>query len=454
MASVSEPRATTPPPVDAGTIAASRQQPPLPQQIFQNEAAARYEAAVGADIGFVERLVWFWSNHFCISADKDIAMVGAYEREAIRAHVLGRFADMLIAVESHPAMLYYLDNVRSMGANSVAGINARQGAQRKSRPRDSRAAHARCPQRLFANRRDELRQCAHRLDVDRRGRPRAWRRVPRSTSACTSRANRQCSASSTPKRRRSGPRRARRPGTSYGDGATRRTKARPPLCRRRTAAAAGRQAGEGLHGQRRQPQGRRQGVGDRRRSLDAGAHQTQAAVRMDRQHVAVDERVVEHGAALEHRPRASAYRRRSANCCGGRRRRTAGPIPKQPGSTVSRTGSTLPTSLPDTCPPPTPRRCSRAGSARSPRTIPVRPSRVPRAVLRLWRCLSWRRNFCGDDHALCSRADPPGDAARIRDAVRLGPSAKTRVRRRPRPALPDHHSARRAGRTCDRRAGR
>ena len=100
---------------------------PLPQQIFQNEATARYEAAVGGDIGFVERLVWFWSNHFCISADKDIAMVGAYEREAIRVHVLGRFGDMLIAVESHPAMLYYLDNVRSMGANSIAGINGDKG---------------------------------------------------------------------------------------------------------------------------------------------------------------------------------------------------------------------------------------------------------------------------------------------------------------------------------------
>jgi uncharacterized protein (DUF1800 family) len=102
-------------------------EPPLPQQIFQNEAAARYEAAAGADIGFVERLVWFWSNHFCISADKDIAMVGAYEREAIRAHVLGRFADMLIAVESHPAMLYYLDNVGSMGADSIAGISGDKG---------------------------------------------------------------------------------------------------------------------------------------------------------------------------------------------------------------------------------------------------------------------------------------------------------------------------------------
>jgi uncharacterized protein (DUF1800 family) len=101
--------------------------PPLPQQIFQNEAAARYAAAVNTDIGFVERLVWFWSNHFCISADKDIPTAGAYEREAIRTHVLGRFADMLIAVETHPAMLYYLDNTRSMGADSIAGINADKG---------------------------------------------------------------------------------------------------------------------------------------------------------------------------------------------------------------------------------------------------------------------------------------------------------------------------------------
>ncbi len=89
--------------------------PPLRQQLILNEAKARFDAATGADIGFVERLVWFWSNHFCISADKIPAMAGPYEREAIRPHVLGHFADMLLAVESHPAMLFYLDNVQSMG---------------------------------------------------------------------------------------------------------------------------------------------------------------------------------------------------------------------------------------------------------------------------------------------------------------------------------------------------
>src|SRR5712691_9232354 len=63
--------------------------PETPQvQNFFREAKARYDAAINADIGFVERLVWFWSNHFCVNADGTV-MAGAYEREAVRPHVLG-----------------------------------------------------------------------------------------------------------------------------------------------------------------------------------------------------------------------------------------------------------------------------------------------------------------------------------------------------------------------------
>jgi uncharacterized protein (DUF1800 family) len=101
--------------------------PPLPQRIFLQEAKARIDAAYAAEIGYVERLVWFWSNHFCVSADKVPAMAGAYEREAIRNHALGPFREMLQAVESHPAMLFYLDNSQSIGPNSVAGINRDKG---------------------------------------------------------------------------------------------------------------------------------------------------------------------------------------------------------------------------------------------------------------------------------------------------------------------------------------
>src|SRR5215467_4036513 len=103
--------------------------PGLPQQIYLAEAKARIQAALGAEIGFLERLVWFWSNHFCVSADKGNVrqICGAYEREVIRAHVLGRFGDMLLAAESHPAMLIYLDNARSIGPDSIAGLRQKRG---------------------------------------------------------------------------------------------------------------------------------------------------------------------------------------------------------------------------------------------------------------------------------------------------------------------------------------
>jgi len=112
---------------DKALMAAAEAVPDPGRQIYLNEAKLRTEAALAANIGFTERLVWFWSNHFCISADKIRSMSGAYEREAIRPHVLGRFADMLLAVEGHPAMLFFLDNLASMGANSVAGINRNRG---------------------------------------------------------------------------------------------------------------------------------------------------------------------------------------------------------------------------------------------------------------------------------------------------------------------------------------
>src|SRR4029077_5038514 len=100
------------------------------QKTFRAEALARIQRAALAECGFVERLVVFWSNHFCISAGKGgLARMwaGSFEREAIRPHVLGRFADMLKAVEQHPAMLFFLDNQQSLGPDSRAGINRNRG---------------------------------------------------------------------------------------------------------------------------------------------------------------------------------------------------------------------------------------------------------------------------------------------------------------------------------------
>jgi uncharacterized protein (DUF1800 family) len=108
--------------------------PPQPlnvvQKTFRAEALARLQRGAMADGGFAERLVVFWSNHFCISANKGgLARMwaGSFEREAIRPHVFGRFADMLKAVEQHPAMLFFLDNQQSLGPDSRAGQNRHRG---------------------------------------------------------------------------------------------------------------------------------------------------------------------------------------------------------------------------------------------------------------------------------------------------------------------------------------
>jgi uncharacterized protein (DUF1800 family) len=104
--------------------------PNLEQQLYRAEVLARIQKQAGAEAGYVERLVAFWSNHFAVSVAKGQLVrvaAGPFEREAIRPHVLGRFAGMLRAVEQHPAMLFYLDNQRSIGPNSRAGRNRNKG---------------------------------------------------------------------------------------------------------------------------------------------------------------------------------------------------------------------------------------------------------------------------------------------------------------------------------------
>jgi len=68
-----------------------------------------------------EQLAWFWTNHFSIFRGKANlrAMVGDYDENAIRPHVLGHFRDLLAATVFHPAMLRYLDNEQ----NAAGRIN-------------------------------------------------------------------------------------------------------------------------------------------------------------------------------------------------------------------------------------------------------------------------------------------------------------------------------------------
>ncbi|HEY0303063.1 MAG TPA: DUF1800 domain-containing protein [Rhizomicrobium sp.] len=94
---------------------------------------ARFDTAVATERPFFERLVHFWVNHFVVSGAKPgaIAMPPSFERDVVRPNVTGRFLDMLTASSKHPAMLYYLDNFRSIGPNSEVGKDPSLRAPRR-----------------------------------------------------------------------------------------------------------------------------------------------------------------------------------------------------------------------------------------------------------------------------------------------------------------------------------
>lgn len=101
--------------------------------VYVAEARARLSEGVATNRPYIERLTYFWTNHFAVSVDKNLVLglAGSLEREAIRPNVLGRFSDMLLAVERHPAMLLYLDNQMSVGPSSQAAraFARRQGGR-------------------------------------------------------------------------------------------------------------------------------------------------------------------------------------------------------------------------------------------------------------------------------------------------------------------------------------
>jgi uncharacterized protein (DUF1800 family) len=100
---------------------------------YAAQAAEHHERAITSDEPFRERLVHFWANHFAVSADKVVVgpIAGLYEQEAIRPHVTGNFRDLLLAAETHPAMILYLDNQASMGQSSRAANFVRRARGRE-----------------------------------------------------------------------------------------------------------------------------------------------------------------------------------------------------------------------------------------------------------------------------------------------------------------------------------
>src|SRR3984893_14493662 len=126
---------------------------------YRAQVWPRAQSAALTTRPFAERLVHFWANHFAISADKGaiFGLAGTLENEAIRPHVNGRFVDLLMAAERHPAMIAFLDNQYSVGAESAAV----QAAAR-------RIAFAASPQRRFGINENLAREILelHTLGVD------------------------------------------------------------------------------------------------------------------------------------------------------------------------------------------------------------------------------------------------------------------------------------------------
>ena len=106
----------------AFTMFQNRKEQPI-RPLVRDVVEAKVVRAVYSNRQLEDVLTDFWFNHFNVYLDKgqDRAYIGPYERDAIRPHVLGKFRDLLEATASHPAMLFYLDNWRSVGPDAPAG---------------------------------------------------------------------------------------------------------------------------------------------------------------------------------------------------------------------------------------------------------------------------------------------------------------------------------------------
>jgi uncharacterized protein (DUF1800 family) len=87
------------------------------RQVVGQLQSARVARAVASNRQLEEVMTDFWLNHFNVFAQKgppEPYYLAEYESKVIRPNALGKFRDLLEAVAKSPAMLFYLDNARSM----------------------------------------------------------------------------------------------------------------------------------------------------------------------------------------------------------------------------------------------------------------------------------------------------------------------------------------------------
>jgi uncharacterized protein (DUF1800 family) len=114
----------------ADSVAMRRQQQQrfnLTRQVVTQLQSSRVARAVASERQLQEVMTDFWENHFSIYAQKggpEPYYLTDFDQKVIRPRALGKFRDLLEAVAQSPAMLFYLDNARSMADSTRPTLNA------------------------------------------------------------------------------------------------------------------------------------------------------------------------------------------------------------------------------------------------------------------------------------------------------------------------------------------
>jgi uncharacterized protein (DUF1800 family) len=98
-----------------------RADPKLQEQLRQarrvvgDVQSVKLARAVASERQLQEVLTDFWENHFTVYSGKGLTrlFIPSYDRDVIRPRAMGRFRDLLGAVATSPAMLFYLDQFQS-----------------------------------------------------------------------------------------------------------------------------------------------------------------------------------------------------------------------------------------------------------------------------------------------------------------------------------------------------
>jgi uncharacterized protein (DUF1800 family) len=146
-----------PPPPPEQVRMAQQQQ----QSVLGDLTQQRILRAAMSEKQLEEVLVDFWFNHFNVFVGKgqpEQIYLAEYERDVIRAHVLGSFRELLGATAHSPAMLFYLDNFQSVDPHAPERALAEQAAALEMQPNTTEVQRLQMQLRIAQQREQMLRQ--------------------------------------------------------------------------------------------------------------------------------------------------------------------------------------------------------------------------------------------------------------------------------------------------------